>query len=264
MSSQFNPATPDGVGCVSPLGNTAPYIKNVSSILFSGWVQIYAELLASAQIILFRNNPGTGNPNNSRFEVQIAGPGANLRKVQVIARSPDASAGMSVFSTAVLPIEPNISTSAARIHIVAIINFATATAAIYINGVLDSTFAALPIGVATENFDTGAVSIGYDINGGIQGFDGKLSDIRVYVNTIWDADTVLTAYRMNGHDGIQGDAQNRLQLRYAFDNNSGGALLTTGNTADISALQATGGFPQQIQGAPIYGDYFQEFRRRVP
>jgi hypothetical protein len=260
MSGLFN-GVDQGVTLVNG-GVGSSYLNNINKFSFSGWVQVVSEIVGNIQIIYFRNNAGT-NPNNARLEVQLTA-SAPVRRVQLNARAPDISAGVSLFSTGVIPIEPNIGFSAPSQFIAVTIDYVAQVAKIYINGVLDSTFAAIAVAAATDATNTDAASMGFDFQATAQSFNGKLSDLRFYKGVVLTDDQVKTIYRMNGHDGFYGAARKDLQLRYQLGEEKGGALLTTANVIDSSPAQVTNGFPFAMFGAPVYSDEIQAFRRTVP
>lgn len=138
------------------------------------------------------------------------------------------------------------------------------TIKIYIDGILDSTHTALGMAAATDNTNSGPSTLCYDFVTPSQFFPGLVSDFRCYVNdTGWTDDMVKSVYRMNGHDGRVGNAQDQLQMRYQFDFNNGGSAITVANLYDTSGAQIAGSVPTAIVGAPVYRDYKEAFRRVV-
>ena len=263
MSLEFipsgDPVVYDGVILV-PDDNvsSSPLINGPAFVLINVWVQLYATPSTENNQILFI---GEAPPsNNSRCEVQVNTAG----KFQVIVRVPDLSAAVSVLSTANVPVETAGALAYPRHMLTAKIDCAADAILLYIDGVLDSTHTVLGLGAAFSATNSGASSYGFQEIGPAQGWNGKLSDLRVYeeyTNRPDINDLVKTLFYMNGHDTVVGNARRELTLMHHMDRRNGGVAAVLADVPDESPAALAP--PTAISETPVFRDYQQAFRRFV-
>jgi uncharacterized repeat protein (TIGR01451 family) len=159
----------DGFNDYIDLGSDLAVLNGVSQTTLSAWVRPEDLLLVRRDIIAISVG-GSGPTNSSRASIHRQGYNAG-----VIARAPD-SQGMNTITTILNPIFP----VPAWHYVVAVIDYASNTVTIYVDGVSQTTFGSPSFDTSTtSNVNSANAALGSEDNGSDFFFHGRIDEARV-------------------------------------------------------------------------------------